>query len=121
MVIGFMKNVTAKLGSLELKLIPFTHSCFPIRWLLIFFTDKDGKGIEDSVYELANLKGAALGTVWIQLTFGYPNSPLAADDVVKASIYFRSDNSKYVSGHNFMIDGRVTTTNGAYGLFKYNN
>ncbi|KAF6141054.1 hypothetical protein GIB67_006499 [Kingdonia uniflora] len=68
------------------------------------FPGKDSKKIDEKSCEVANLKEAAL----------------INDDVAKAAVYFGNDNSKYVSGHNFMIDGGVSTTDGAFGIFNYN-
>ncbi|KAF6175750.1 hypothetical protein GIB67_035733 [Kingdonia uniflora] len=60
-----------------------------------FFASKGVEGVEDWVCRLATLKGAVL----------------TAEDFAKAAVFFGSDDSKFVSGHNFMIDGGVTTTN----------
>jgi len=39
-------------------------------------------------------------------------------DIVQAAVYFWSDESKYVSGQNFAVDGGLTSMNNSFGLFK---
>ncbi|GAB4837728.1 hypothetical protein Ancab_002582 [Ancistrocladus abbreviatus] len=42
---------------------------------------------------------------------------LELQDVADALLYLASDESKYVSGHNLVVDGGFTITNPAFGLF----
>ncbi|GAB4837687.1 hypothetical protein Ancab_002539 [Ancistrocladus abbreviatus] len=42
---------------------------------------------------------------------------LEFQDVANALLYLASDESKYVSGHNLLVDGGFTVTNPAFGLF----
>ncbi|KAF6164869.1 hypothetical protein GIB67_017072 [Kingdonia uniflora] len=100
-IIGLMKNTAAELGQFGIRVNTISSFLIASSLASDFFSDK---GIEDWASELANLKGAVLG----------------ANDIAKAAIYFGSDDSNYVSGHNFIIDGGITTTNGAFGIFNYN-
>ncbi|KAK9921399.1 hypothetical protein M0R45_029910 [Rubus argutus] len=68
------------------------------------FVGLDDEGLENVMNSLANLKGVTL----------------KAQDVANAALYLASDEAKYISGHNLLIDGGFSIVNPSFtNMFKY--
>ncbi|KAI4300594.1 hypothetical protein L6164_033953 [Bauhinia variegata] len=104
-VVGLTKNAAVELGQFGIRvncLSPYTVAT-PLA--VNFVESNDIEELENTSNSLANLKGVTLKT----------------DDVANAALYFGSDESKYVSGHNLLIDGGFSIVNPSFHMFQYPN
>ena len=44
---------------------------------------------------------------------------LKTEDLANAALFLASDDAKYISGHNLLVDGGFTINNAALNIFKY--
>ncbi|KAJ8630498.1 hypothetical protein MRB53_023821 [Persea americana] len=100
-VLGLTKNAAAELGQYGIR-VNCISSFALASSLTTNFISKDDNEIESWAQSLANLKGVVL----------------TAEDLALAALYFGSDESGYVSGHNFVLDGGFSIVNSSFGLFK---
>lgn len=108
-VVGLVKNAACELGRYGIRvncISPFgvATSMLVKAWRK---GDEDGdvraeevEKMEEFVRSLGNLKGATLRT----------------RDIAEAALFLAADESKYISGHNLVVDGGVTTSKNLVGL-----
>ncbi|XP_022934666.1 secoisolariciresinol dehydrogenase-like [Cucurbita moschata] len=101
-VVGLTKNAAVELGQFGIRvncLSPFAM----VTPLATRFVGLEGEEFETAMNSMANLKGVTLRT----------------EDVANAALFLASDESRYVSGHNLLIDGGFGITNPNIKIFEY--
>ncbi|PWA34006.1 glucose/ribitol dehydrogenase [Artemisia annua] len=96
-IVGLTKNTAAELGQYGIRVNCLSPHFIPSPLTTNMISDYPEK--YSNVY--SNLKGIAL----------------AKDDVAEAALFLASDEARYISGHNLVLDGGFTVINPAFGLF----
>ena len=101
-VVGLTKNAAVELGQFGIRvncLSPYAMAT-P---LATRFVGLDDAALENLMSALANLKHATLKT----------------EDVANAALFLASDEGRYISGHNLLIDGGFSIVNPSFKMFQY--
>ncbi|XP_057956579.1 borneol dehydrogenase, mitochondrial-like [Malania oleifera] len=98
-VLGLARNAAVDLGRHGIRVNCVSPYVVPTRMSKEFFETYDVGG--SGLY--SNLRGVTL----------------KAEDVAEAALYLGSDEAKYVSGHNLLVDGGFTIVNPAFGIFGH--
>ncbi|GKV38876.1 hypothetical protein SLE2022_079930 [Rubroshorea leprosula] len=101
-VVGLTKNAAVELGQFGIRvncISPFAVAT-PMSTSFIGIKHEE---VEKMTNSIANLKGVTL----------------KAEDVANAALYLASDEARYISGHNLLIDGGYTIFNPSFTMFQY--
>ncbi|KAI3997270.1 hypothetical protein MKX01_009114 [Papaver californicum] len=98
-IVGLTKNLCVELGQYGIRV----NCISPFALATPLLTDAVNMEVctlEAAAYESAVLKGTSIKT----------------EDIAEAAVYLSSDESKYVSGLNLVVDGGYTTTNPTFNM-----
>ncbi|KAG6638128.1 hypothetical protein I3843_10G014000 [Carya illinoinensis] len=101
-VLGLTKNAAVELGQFGIRVNCLSPYAL-VTPLARKFVGLEDEAFENTMNSLANLKGVTL----------------KAEDVANAALYLASDESRYVSGHNLLIDGGFSIVNPSFHMFQY--
>ncbi|XP_051130498.1 short-chain dehydrogenase reductase 2a [Andrographis paniculata] len=107
-VVGLTKNAACELGKYGIRVNCISPFGVATRMLVAAWRgegEEDGgaeevERVEEMVRRMGNLKGETL----------------RAKDIAEAAVFLASDESKYISGHNLVVDGGVTAAQNCVGL-----
>eukprot|EP00253_Pinus_taeda_P006654 PITA_06654 len=100
-IIGLTKNGAAELGKYGIRVNAVSPGGVATA-LLSNAMSADTAAVEALANSVANLQGPTL----------------RAEDIAEAGLYLASDEAKYVSGHNLVIDGGFTVVNHSWKLYR---
>ncbi|XP_010910936.3 momilactone A synthase isoform X1 [Elaeis guineensis] len=103
-MVGLMRTAALELGQFGVRV----NCVSPYGVATPMATAGFGMGVEELeefFHEHATLKGVRL----------------KAEDVAEAVLFLGSEEAKYVSGVNLLVDGGLTITNPSHGLFRYSD
>ncbi|XP_057467290.1 secoisolariciresinol dehydrogenase-like [Actinidia eriantha] len=102
-VLGLTRNLAIELGQFGIRVNCLSPYALATPLAKEFVGLDDDQQLEMVMNMNANLKGVTLRT----------------DDVANAALYLASDDAKYISGHNLVIDGGFSINNSAFKIFQY--
>ncbi|KAK4804557.1 hypothetical protein SAY86_004374 [Trapa natans] len=100
-ILGLTKNLATELGQHGIRVNAVAPFGVATRFLTSGYGGVTVEKAEEMVCHMANLKGVVL----------------KAEDVAEAALYLVSDESKYVSGVNLLVDGGYSITNTTFGMY----
>ncbi|XP_019265023.1 PREDICTED: secoisolariciresinol dehydrogenase-like [Nicotiana attenuata] len=102
-VLGLTKNLSVELGQFGIRVNCLSPYAMVTPLATKFIGIADPHKFENTTHTAGNLKGVTL----------------RVDDVAKAALFLATDDAKYISGHNLLIDGGFSVFNPSLGMFKY--
>uniref|UniRef100_A0ACD5XX30 Uncharacterized protein n=1 Tax=Avena sativa TaxID=4498 RepID=A0ACD5XX30_AVESA len=100
-LVGLTENAAAELGQhgIRVNCVSPAGAATP---LATRYVGLDGEVFEAIMESMGNLKGVRL----------------RVEDIAAAVLFLASDDARYISGHNLLIDGGMSVSNRSFGIFN---
>ncbi|KAG0525626.1 hypothetical protein BDA96_06G072600 [Sorghum bicolor] len=100
-LVALTENAAAELGrhGIRVNCVSPAAAATP---LATAYVGLEGEAFEQAMEAVANLKGVRLRVA----------------DIAAAVLYLASDDARYISGHNLLLDGGFSIVNPSFGIFK---
>ncbi|GAB2224761.1 hypothetical protein Droror1_Dr00005531 [Drosera rotundifolia] len=106
-ILGLTRSVAAELGKHGIRVNCVSPYAVPTRLSMPYLPEDERS--EDILAGFLAFTGSAANLMGVHLT---------GEDVAKSVLFLASDDARYISGANLMVDGGLTVTNHSLKLFR---